>query len=195
MPIECFYINDTLSLGKQVFLREKELHHLSHVVRVQVGEEVSLVNGKGTKAKASLLQVSSREAKMEVLSVEEQSPSPHTLILAQGMPRIPRLEYIVEKSTELGVTEIWLFPGERGEKTTLSPSGQERLQHILVASMKQCGRLFLPQIRILPSLLQWKKEEILYQAFFGDVRSSASSLLQALSQNSFSSLLCVIGSE
>jgi 16S rRNA (uracil1498-N3)-methyltransferase len=81
------------------------------------------------------------------------------------------LEWIIEKGTELNATEFWLFPGRLSEKGELSGNQQERLLHLALAAMKQCGRLDLPSIVLKPPLLQWGAIE--GTLFFGDTAQEA----------------------
>jgi 16S rRNA (uracil1498-N3)-methyltransferase len=197
MPAERFYLKSPLIPDQTVSLIDEEFHHLSHVMRLKAGEEIQLVNGEGCLAKAKISSLLKKEALISIEHVEHQSPSLHRLVLAQAFPRLPRLEYLLEKSVELGVTDIWLFPGELSEKTELSPSGLKRVHHILISAMKQCGSLFLPSLRILPPLLQWDSKELPSYCFFGDTDPSAPALYEMLENapKTPSSFLIAIGPE
>lgn len=166
MPHERFFIDTPFEIGDRLSLEGTEFHHLAHVTRARPGDWVELVNGKGQLAQASLCQVTKEHAE---LSVHEITTSPITLpkiILAQAIPRFHRLEYILEKATELGVSEIHLFPSLLSEKIPSTENQKRRMTQITINAMKQCGRLDLPQIRLLPPLLKW--EPLQGTAFFGD---------------------------
>src|SRR5207248_2602313 len=137
-----------------------ELHHLVNVMRTRLGEKIEVVNGQGQLAEAILQSIEKKSASLRIESVETSSPFSQRLILAQGMPKQNRLEFIIEKGTELGMTEIWLFPASRSEKKDFSVNQLERLNILTIAAMKQCGRLFLPKIVIMPPLKQWKQQDI-----------------------------------
>lgn len=152
MPHNRFYLD--ASLQDTLILSGDEFHHLS-VLRAHPGDEIEIVNGKGQIATARVSSMKKREAELEVLQVKTSPPSP-PLILAQALPRMNHLEWIIEKGTELGVTSFWLFPGLLSEKKELSESQAARLKSLAVAAMKQCGRLDLPMIETKPPLQQWK---------------------------------------
>ncbi len=193
MPDNRFYIEvSTFTLNQSLFLEKEEFHHLAHVMRLKAGETVELINGTGSLAEAELISLDKHRASLRVTSIHEGKQRSHRLILAQALPRLPRLEYIIEKSVELGVTELWLFPGMFSEKKDISPSGMERLHHIVLSAIKQCGRLFMPKMILLPPLLKWTCEEVPSNAFFGDTRSSALPFPNSAPSNSF---LIVIGPE
>lgn len=170
MPHDRFFVDTIFQKHDQVKLKE-EVRHLK-VMRIRDGEEIELVNGKNQLAISRYH--SPNIAK--ILHVES-FPKPFPLILCQALPRLSRLDTIVEKCTELGMTELWLFPGVLSEKKHLTPSQLERLRHITIASLKQCGRFDLPKIEIKPPLLEWK--EVPHPAYFGDLSPSAPSFFSS----------------
>ena len=94
-----------------------------------------------------------------------------------AIPRFAKLEYILEKGTELDATEFWLFPGIHSEKEKFSPNQLSRMQLMLTSAMKQCGHLDLPSIHFKPSLLEW--EPMAGSLFFGDTHPQAPYLWHA----------------
>lgn len=155
MPHDRFYIDAPLEKEDTVLLIDAELHHLA-VSRARVGQSVELINGKGKLAKASLLSLDKRQASLKVDSVNEERRPSKQIILAQGLPRMNHLEWIVEKGTELGVSLFWFFPGHLSEKENLSDNQRTRLQHLILSAVKQCGRLHLPEMIMKPSLEKWE---------------------------------------
>lgn len=170
MPSDRYYHQDHFCSGEKISLRDQEFHHLAHVMRAQVGENIELVNGEGSLAHAKILTISKKEGVLEIISVETKKKPEFEVILAQAIPRTNRLDFILEKGTELGVTQFWLFPGKLSEKKMATIS-IEKLKNQAIASMKQCGRLYVPEIQILSSLKELK--ELPYPAFFGDTEKDA----------------------
>lgn len=169
MPHERFFTDQPLE--KHVSLEEAEFHHLCRVMRARVGDEIELVNGKNALANAKITAIGKRHVELEITQVVHVPPAKRPLILAQGIPKLNRLEMILEKGTELGVSEFWLFPGMHSEKEAFSANQQKRMELILIAAMKQCGRLDLPVIIHKPPLLQWK--QCPGTLFFGDTSNEA----------------------
>lgn len=194
MPVERFFIDQELKEGMSFFLEKEEFHHLAHVVRIKPQETIELINGKGALASALIESIERHQAKARVLSCKKEPSPSYELILAQAIPRQPRLEYIVEKSVELGITKLCLFPGELSEKKTLSPSQIERVNHILISAMKQCGRLFIPELVLAPSILSWNLSSLPTSCFFGDTRQDAPLFFKALQERP-KSVLIAIGPE
>lgn len=170
MPVERFFCPETFSERIQCSLEDQEFHHLTKVIRCRIGDTVELVNGKGQLASATLDEVEKKRALLTIDKVTSSSPT-RTLILAQAIPRLNRLEFILEKGTELGATAFWLFPGKWSEKAEFSENQWQRMTHLTIAAMKQCGRLDLPPIEIMPQLKEW--HGIPHPIFFGDTNAAA----------------------
>ncbi len=178
MPSDRYFIDAPLAKGATITLEDHEHHHLVHVMRAKVGDTVELVNGKGFLAKGTLKILSRRTADFQIESVLYEEPSIYSLILAQAVPRMNRLDLVIEKGTELGMTALWLFPTERSERQKLSDHQLERLRSLSIAAMKQCGRLYLPEISVKPSLSSCIFETEKVAALFGDLSSYAPSLIK-----------------
>lgn len=151
MPAERFYIDAPLAPHTSAVLEGPELHHLAHVMRIRPGEEVELVNGKGALAKARLSSLEKSKGFLEILEAEQRPLPPRLITLAIPFLRPAKLELILEKGVELGADAFWIYPAAHSEKSDLSPHQRERLHHIAVSAMKQCGRLDLPEIKLLDS--------------------------------------------
>lgn len=167
MPAERFFID--AELKGTLFLEGTELHHLAHVMRVREGEMVELVNGRGDLAKGKVLRIEKRNASLEVIEMERQEIPFSRVHLAIPFMRMGKLEWVIEKGTELGADAFWLYSADHSEKGEFSEHQQERLKHIAISAMKQCGRLDLPKIQIVPFQELFKYQLTI---LFGDVRSS-----------------------
>jgi len=170
MPENRFFIETPFQKDEIVELTGDEFHHLN-VMRRKKGDAIQLVNGRGELAKGTLQEIAKRDARIEIHEIVHEPKSKKNLILAQSIVRLPALEMILEKGTELGVTEFWLFPATYTEKKELSEHQNLRLRHMTISALKQCGRVYLPPIEIKPSLAKWSSFE--GQKFFGDLRVDA----------------------
>jgi len=171
MPAERYFLTADFHNGQSAILEGTEFHHLVNVMRSQAGESVELVNGRGSLAKATIERLEKKKAHLVIDNVFVQEPQKDVVILAQAIPRINRLDFILEKGTELGMTHVWLFPGDRSERKNFTESQLERLPNICISAMKQCGRLYVPEISLKPVLSKWTKPE--HSLYFGDVHPEA----------------------
>jgi 16S rRNA (uracil1498-N3)-methyltransferase len=180
MPSNRYYAPVPFIKDESIFLEKEEAHHLCHVMRTKVGEEIELVNGLGELAFATLSSIKKDEAELLITSVSTSNKPEPQIILAQAIPRLNRLEFIIEKGTELGVSSFWLFPSIHSEKENFSQNQQKRLEQLTISAMKQCGRLTLPSLLLKPSLVSWEKPE--GTILFGDTQEKAPWLAEVLKE-------------
>ena len=159
MPHNRYYLDSELIPGSSVTLTGDEWHHLSHVSRGKIGEQIELIDGKGTLAAARIEQIGKKEGTLVIEKIVEYQPLPPVVILSLAISRMNHLEWAVEKATELGASSLWLFSGMLSEKESLSANQLTRLQALVLAATKQCGRLYLPEIKWMPPLKEWKAME------------------------------------
>lgn len=166
MPQDRFFIDKfPLQENESLCLKGEEAHHLLRVMRKKRGERVELVNGKNQLAIAEIQNLTQKEVTLKILILINQTLPKFQIIICQAIPRPQRLDTIVEKATELGMNQLWLFPGQLSEKKVISPSQLQRLHNISIAALKQSGRLDVPQIEIKPDLKDWKSFDL--PAYFG----------------------------
>ena len=180
MPAERYFFEKELVVDEKIILPYPESHHLVKVMRTPIGQMVELINGQNQLAQAKVLKIK-KEVELEIIEVETKDPPAHKIILCQAIPRFNRLENIVEKGTELGMTDLWLFPGDLSEKKKLTDHQLQRLHTITISALKQCGRLDLPHIQLKPSLTQWDK--LPYPAYFGDTNPEAPPFAQIIEKS------------
>lgn len=194
MPHHRFFSDQPLELHSQIQLSDEEMHHLVHVMRSREGDLVEIINGKGFLALAKIASISKKEVSCFIEKLDHTPKKPCGFIIAQSLLKPNSLELVIEKATELGADEIWLFPGAQSEKKELSENQQTRLTKHLLSAMKQCGRLYLPPLRYFKNL-----EALLKEAsgsfFYGDVSPSAPLFLQALRETKPNQAVFIVGCE
>jgi len=137
-------------------LRGSEAHHLRNVLRAEPGRAVELIDGSGRIWQAVVGQCSAAVVELtEVELLETASAAPH-LGLIQSLCKADKLEWILEKCTELGIDEIYLLEAARSvvrvPKERLEAK-MERWQRIILGAVKQSRRGTLPML-YPPSSLQ-----------------------------------------
>ncbi len=138
-----FYCQDLTPHEKKVIFSRDESHHIVRVNRLGVGDLVHVCNGKGTIAKVRLSNLV-QEAEAEVLEVREYPKTTPEIVLAfSPLKKREKNEWIIEKATELGVSEIIFFTSRYAERPV---QNFERMNKITVAAMKQSMNPFLPEI-------------------------------------------------
>lgn len=143
-----FYTNSPLALGPAV-LQGPEAHHLAVVCRFREGDPVILFNGDGREYHAEILSVDRKSVALQVHEVLAPARElPFRLEVAAPMPKGDRGDFLIEKLTELGVTD---FTPLRTERSVVHPreTKLERLQRTVIEASKQCGRNSLMQVHDL----------------------------------------------
>lgn len=138
-------------LGDRVILGGEAYRHLVKVLRMAVGERVVLFDGGGAEADATVLRVSRREVELGVAArrrAAARASAPVTLL--QGLPRHDRMDWVVEKATELGVARIVPV---RTARTTPGLLGRpDRWRRIASEASRQCGRADVPMVAAVTEL-------------------------------------------
>jgi 16S rRNA (uracil1498-N3)-methyltransferase len=142
-----FFLSTPPADSKAV-LRGNEAHHLVHVLRAEPGSIVELIDGSGRVWRGTVREIVGDSVELERIEVVVQGHSVTPQIgLIQSLCRADRLEWILQKTTELGISEIYLLeavrsvikiPEERIE------GKMHRWQKIILAAAKQCRRNTLP---------------------------------------------------
>lgn len=171
MPLNRYYIDAVLAVGEQMSLEDDEGHHLVRVTRASVGQHIELVDGKGSLAVAVIEALTKKGALLRICSCTYEAKPSNPLVLVQALPKSSRLDFIIEKATELGAMKIALFPGERSEREALSKQQWQRARSLAIAALKQCGRLYLPELVEWPSVGKWAPFDGV--GYYGDTHPEA----------------------
>lgn len=148
-----------LAIGAELALPAQAGEHVTRVLRQVVGDQLSLFNGDGRDYTASIISVGKREVTVRIeSSLVLCNESPLKLTLAQGVARGEKMDLIVQKATELGVTGIVPLLTERSEVKLDANRAEKRLAHwraVAASACEQSGRATLPQISPALPLATW----------------------------------------
>lgn len=116
------------------------------MLRARDGDPVEICDSGGRSFDATLT-IEGPRVRATLRAVREQPPAPRLeLTLAQGLPRAQKMDYIVEKATELGVARVVPFSSERSVAANASSSKLERWRRIARTAAQQCGRTDVPAV-------------------------------------------------
>ena len=149
MRIPRICIFDQLVAGGEVLLPAQAGEHLARVLRLEQGHPIVLFNGDGREFRAEISQLSKRAVSARVLelAVAQERESPLNLTLAQGVARGEKMDLILQKATELGVSRIVPLITQRTEVKLDAERTARRLGHwqaVIAGACEQSGRLRLP---------------------------------------------------
>ncbi|WP_334113771.1 16S rRNA (uracil(1498)-N(3))-methyltransferase [Acinetobacter parvus] len=165
-----FYIETELNTGNTIELTESVFHHWVRVLRAKELDQAIFFNGKGGEYIVTLTEINKKNA---FVSIDQFNPidrtAPAKVILGQVMSKGDRMDYAIQKATELGVTTIQLLTSERCEMRLKYDRDQKKLDHwqsVAIAACEQCGMNIVPNVLAPISLTDWVKSAQLPQSRF-----------------------------
>ena len=154
-----FYADMTFQVNQLVTLPESVFHHWVRVLRAQVGAKATLFNGQGGEYDVTLHDIQKKSATVQVNSFNPHNRTPtYQVTLGQVMSKGDRMDYAIQKATELGVSHIQLLVSERCEMRLKYERDQKKIDHwqqIAIAACEQCGMNIVPQVLAPLSLEEW----------------------------------------
>lgn len=165
-----FFIETELTVGSTIQLTESVFHHWVRVLRAQLQEQATLFNGQGGEYLATLTEINKKNA---LVTIENFNPAnrdaPFKAVLGQVMSKGDRMDYAIQKATELGVSQIQLLTSERCEMRLKYDRDQKKLDHwqaVAIAACEQCGLNLVPKVLAPISLHEWLSSSELPQSKF-----------------------------
>lgn len=158
MRLSRFFIDAPLTLGSHA-LPETAAHYIGRVLRLSNGSAVQLFDGSGQEYLGELVEVGKKQVRVELRQQLAGLPeSPLQIHLGQGLSRGERMDWVIQKATELGVAQITPLISERCEVRLNDERADKRLAHwrqIAISACEQCGRSVVPTIHPPQQLGDW----------------------------------------
>jgi 16S rRNA (uracil1498-N3)-methyltransferase len=150
MRLTRVYVDQPLAPGARVVLPENAGAHLVRVLRLREGDACVLFNGDGRDCDARLLAASKRGVEAEIVGERiVDNESPLRIVLLQGIARGEKMDLILQKATELGVSAIAPVFADRTEVRLDGDRLQKRMDHwhsVVVSACEQSGRARIPDV-------------------------------------------------
>jgi 16S rRNA (uracil1498-N3)-methyltransferase len=144
------YQAQPLKVNSTLQLDEAASHYLSRVLRLAVGDEITVFNGEGGEHSAVINQINKKNIQVEIKQFDaREAESPINITLAQGLARGEKMDFIVQKAVELGVKNIVPLITERCNVKLEGEREEKRVQHwqsVAVSACEQSGRNYVPQV-------------------------------------------------
>jgi len=144
------FVDQALAEGLELRPDDQALRHLTRVLRLRPGAPVRVFDGRGHEHQAVLLSGEGGSRLRLSEAVEPVAESPLRICLLQGISRGERMDLVIQKATELGVTEIRPVATRRTVVRLERQRARKKIEHwrgIVVAACEQCGRATLPVLR------------------------------------------------
>lgn len=158
MRLPRLYLDHPITLGAEVALPKEVAHYVQQVLRLRQGAVVVLFNGLGGEYRGVLRQNNKQMLVIIEEFIERSVESPLHIHLGQGISRGEKMDYVVQKAVELGVSEITPLFTERCGVKLIEERAQKRLEHwqkIIHSACEQSGRNKVPRINPPIVLAEW----------------------------------------
>lgn len=148
-----------LALGQTYPLADDNANYLLRVLRMQEGNELQVFDGKGKEYLAELVQVQKKSARFFVKTLLKDEASPLlNLHLGQVISKGERMDFTIQKATELGISEITPLWSERCDVRLNNERQDKKLEHwqaVAISACQQSGRTHVPTIHPPMALADW----------------------------------------
>lgn len=195
MRVPRIYTDQPLRAGSEVLLPEQAGEHVARVLRLERGHPLILFNGDGREYAAALASLAKRAVTADVGRMREvDRESKLCVTLAQGVARGEKMDWILQKATELGVARIVPLVTERTEVKLDEERAERRLAHwrqVVAGACEQCGRTRLPEVCAPLRLDRWLGDLGADAALRLALLPEGDSELRQLPQMEHGVLLCV----
>jgi 16S rRNA (uracil1498-N3)-methyltransferase len=150
MRVPRVYLDQPMAVDNHLVLNESASHYLIKVLRMDVGRELILFNGAGGEYLAKITEVTKKSVSVTLNSVSlDNRESPLAVELAIGISRGERMDWVLQKATELGVTKITPLITQRTEVKVSGDRQDKKMQHwqnIVISACEQCQRNLMPTL-------------------------------------------------
>lgn len=157
-----FYCNEQITLNQPFELPDNVRHHAVRVLRLKQGDSLILFNGQGGEFFSEIIAINKNTSTIKILQYNDyERDSPLTIELAQAICANDKMDWIIQKSVEMGVSRIQPVTTTRSVIKLSSERAAKRLQHwqqIAIAACEQCGRNRVPDVLPPLSLPHWLGE-------------------------------------
>ncbi|MEW5904542.1 MAG: 16S rRNA (uracil(1498)-N(3))-methyltransferase [Pseudomonadota bacterium] len=155
-----FYFPPPLPRGNTCELPPEAAHHASRVLRLRVGDAVQIFDGQGNALDATIHSLSGKQVMLGNLQTCMVQPASTELriVLAQALCSSEKMDWVIQKATELGVTEIVPIQAQRSVAKLSGARAEKRAQHwqnVIVSACEQCGRNDLPRLHAPQAMGDW----------------------------------------
>lgn len=145
MRIHRFYVGEEIELKHNFWLHDERLiWQWRKVLRMQPGQELVLFDGVRADRLYKLLELTEREAHLELITDYHRQTPKREVYLLWAMLKKDKNDWVMQKCTELGVSHFVPLLTERTEKTGFD---EDRARKIIIEAAEQCGRSDIPSVR------------------------------------------------
>lgn len=163
MPTPRIHCELTLGPGAQFALSPEAAQHVAKALRMKAGDALVVFDGRGGEYEATIQRIEKDRVDVKTGAWREADLEPPLAVgLVQGVPEADKMDWIIQKATELGVA--WIQP-VTCERSVVRLSGERAArreshwQRVAIAAAEQCGRSRVPEVRATLAFVTWVAQE------------------------------------
>ncbi len=157
-----FYCPPPLPLGGLFDLPPEAAHHAARVLRLREGSRVEMFDGLGNACHGVIAELGGKRVVVgEITASNADRESPLQMVLVQAMSSSEKMDWVIQKATELGVAEIQPLDTERSVARLSAERAAKRREHwrqVAISACEQCGRNLLPEIHAPLDIIAWLQQ-------------------------------------
>ncbi len=163
MAVKRLYVPEALWVGRTISVIGDQHHQLMRVSRVQIGESIILFNGQGGEYQSVITTLDRKQVLINIQQFNNRDvESPLTIHLGQALLRGDAMDWVIQKSVELGASVITPLLCERGVGKIVVSRLERKLEHwqsVIQHACAQCGRNTVPVLHPPVPCAQWLQAE------------------------------------
>jgi len=157
-----FYCPPPLPSSGTFELPPDAAHHAARVLRLREGDPVQIFDGLGNERHGVIAEPGDKRVVISgIIAVDNDRESPLKVLLAQALSSSEKMDWVIQKATELGVAEIQPIDTERSVAKLSAERATKRLEHwqqVAISACEQCWRNTLPQIHAPLDIMVWLQQ-------------------------------------
>jgi len=193
MAAPYFYFAHLAAMKDEFALNENSSRHIVQVLRMQSGEDLRLTDGRGLSVLAKIRDANKKKCTVQIIEKQKQEPPKRNVSVALSLLKnASRFEWFLEKSTELGVSEIIPLKTARTEKQQFRV---DRMKSILESALIQSQQVWMPVLHEPQNFSPWVEHVQADQKFIAHCENGKKNKLSEMIETNSSSQLILIGPE
>ena len=188
-----FYFAHLAAMPDEFVLNENSSRHIVQVLRMQPGEDLRLTDGRGISVLAKIREANKKKCIVQIIEKQKREPPKRSVLIALSLLKnVSRFEWFLEKSTELGVSEIIPLKSARTEKQQFR---MDRMKSILESALIQSQQVWMPVLHEPQNFNAWVQNVRADQKFIAHCEDGNKKKLSELIETNSSSQIILIGPE
>jgi 16S rRNA (uracil1498-N3)-methyltransferase len=154
-----FYHSKSININETIIMDDFAAHHALKVMRLKTNDQLILFNGDGSDFTGQVIRISKRRVEVSIKSKKNiKNESNLKVILLQALTSSEKMDLIIQKTTELGISEIQPIICERSIVKIKNEKIEKKLSHwrqVSIAACEQCGRAKIPTIHKPENIIKY----------------------------------------